>query len=377
MPSVEFTPPPLLRKFAGREEELQILKTALQQEQRKLLMVITGSPAIGKTTLANEFVARYRLTHRPYWVSGTQRLSDNVFHELTGRIKGHTDRRKAMVVLDDVELSEQLVIQINALLETRNLRLVMVTTRQNADEFLGGKNFGRGQNSFIHLRGLNEADAGRLLLMRGEKHIYGDNLDFFIGRTHGNPLALTLVAELLKEYTVDQLKSRLDGEFQNLGFELPVVEQQVIKVVAPKILLANEALLRNLQDHPEDLYKISPRRFEELIAELLDDMGWTVEVTPASKDGGKDILAVLQTEIGSLLCLVETKLYRPDRPVQVELVRQLYGTFLDHGANSAMLVTSSHFTRGAKAFQSKHQYQISLREYSDIISWIREYKTRS
>lgn len=94
-----------------------------------------------------------------------------------------------------------------------------------------------------------------------------------------------------------------------------------------------------------------------------------------TKDGGKDIIAVVPTEIGKILCLVEAKHYRPRRPVQVGLVRQLYGTYTDYGANAAMLVTSSRFTRGAKEFQSRHEYQIQLRDFEHVVEWIQKYKT--
>lgn len=101
-----------------------------------------------------------------------------------------------------------------------------------------------------------------------------------------------------------------------------------------------------------------------------------IELTPQSKDGGKDIIAALKTELGRFLCLIETKHYHPGRPVQVGLVKQLYGTFIDQGANSAMLVTSSTFTRGAREFQSKHEYHLSLREYWDVVDWIQNYKSQ-
>lgn len=116
-----------------------------------------------------------------------------------------------------------------------------------------------------------------------------------------------------------------------------------------------------------------PRDFEKLLAELLKDMGWEVELTKQTRDGGSDILAYLNTDIGRLLCLVEAKHYREDRKVGVDLVRTLYGTLFDAQANSAMLVTSSSFTADAKEFQQKHKYQLTLRDYSDIVNWIMKY----
>lgn len=77
-----------------------------------------------------------------------------------------------------------------------------------------------------------------------------------------------------------------------------------------------------------------------------------VELTPATHDGGKDILAYMDTPVGKLLTLVEAKKYNKNRPVNVSLVRTLYGTLLDHQATTGMLVTTSRFARPAFPFFS-------------------------
>jgi HJR/Mrr/RecB family endonuclease len=105
-------------------------------------------------------------------------------------------------------------------------------------------------------------------------------------------------------------------------------------------------------------------------------MGWRVELTPATRDGGKDLLAYLDTDVGEILCLVEAKKHRRDRKVGIDLVRTLYGTLCDYQANSAMLVTTSSFTPDAKEFQKKHQYQLSLKDYVNVVDWIKRYKAR-
>jgi restriction endonuclease Mrr len=73
--------------------------------------------------------------------------------------------------------------------------------------------------------------------------------------------------------------------------------------------------------------------------------------------------------------LVEAKKYRRDRPVGVELVRQLYGTLTDADASSAMLITTSRFSPDAHAFQRRHQYKLALRDYGSVVQWIEGYKS--
>ena len=78
-------------------------------------------------------------------------------------------------------------------------------------------------------------------------------------------------------------------------------------------------------------------------------MGWHVELTRKTRDGGFDGLACRDTSIGRIMCLLEAKRYRRDRPVGVQLVRALYGTMTDKGASMSVLVTTSSFTACARA----------------------------
>ena len=55
-------------------------------------------------------------------------------------------------------------------------------------------------------------------------------------------------------------------------------------------------------------------------------------------------------------------------------MRALYGTLCDYQANSAMLVTTSSFTSDAHEFQKKHRYQLSLKDYANVVEWIQRYK---
>ena len=101
-------------------------------------------------------------------------------------------------------------------------------------------------------------------------------------------------------------------------------------------------------------------------------MGMEVELLPATRDGGKDILAYMQTDVGKILTLVETKRYDRNRPVGVGLVRTLFGTLLDYRATTGMLVTTSRFAKPAKQFQERHRWQLSLQNYNDVVSWFVE-----
>ena len=67
-----------------------------------------------------------------------------------------------------------------------------------------------------------------------------------------------------------------------------------------------DRLIASLCGRPEELYSLSPRRFEELIAEVCHRMGYKVELTPATRDGGRDIVATRYAETRSQV-LIECK----------------------------------------------------------------------
>lgn len=130
-------------------------------------------------------------------------------------------------------------------------------------------------------------------------------------------------------------------------------------------------VLRDLRDWPQGLLSLEPRKFEELIAELLSREGMEVQLTPTTHDGGRDILAFADTVAGRHLYLVECKRYRPDRPVQVGWVRSLYGVVEHERATAGILVTTSYFTRSAQRFADGLKHRISLKDYEELVAWLR------
>ena len=65
---------PIVRRFFGRKEELELLHRSIQKSSTKA-MIISGIPGIGKTTLAAEFVKDLRKECDVYWLK---------IHEWTG-----------------------------------------------------------------------------------------------------------------------------------------------------------------------------------------------------------------------------------------------------------------------------------------------------
>jgi restriction endonuclease Mrr len=132
-----------------------------------------------------------------------------------------------------------------------------------------------------------------------------------------------------------------------------------------------EELIQELSRFPERLHDLDPRKFEELIAELLAREGLDVQITPSTRDGGRDILAFHETAIGRHLYLVECKRHRPERPVGVSVVRQLYGVVAQERATAGLVVATARFSREALTFVEAVKHQMGLKDYDAVTNWIR------
>jgi Restriction endonuclease len=130
-------------------------------------------------------------------------------------------------------------------------------------------------------------------------------------------------------------------------------------------------VLALLAVNPDLVHSLTPRQFEEVMAELFGKDGYDVTLTATSRDGGADLFVLDKRDIGSFLYVVECKKYRTDRPVGVGFVRQLFGVVQSKRATAGILATTSYFTRDAKAYQRELRYQLSLRDFASIRGWLR------
>lgn len=135
----------------------------------------------------------------------------------------------------------------------------------------------------------------------------------------------------------------------------------------------DEAVKKFFKKYPEKMYDINPRKFEELIASILNDFGFEIELTKATRDGGRDIIARIKNSVTSFLTYVECKRYAPDNKIGVELIRSVTGVlYLDKPAKS-IIVTTGFFTKDAKEVAKKIENQLELKDFNDIKHWLERY----
>ena len=130
----------------------------------------------------------------------------------------------------------------------------------------------------------------------------------------------------------------------------------------------NEQVLKYLSENPQALYQLTGTDFEMVMLEIYSKLGYNVEHTQKTGDGGKDIILRKPEILGDFIYYVECKKYAAKRHVGVGIVRNLVGTINTDRVNGGILATTSYFTRDARKFilENNYGYQIQMHDY-DII----------
>ena len=153
------------------------------------------------------------------------------------------------------------------------------------------------------------------------------------------------------------------------------IEENGINKLNQSILITdiNEEVKKYLKKYPEKLYDLSSRKFEELVASILEDMGLDVELTKKTRDGGCDIIAYLKNSLTSFLILIECKKYSMDNKVGVNIIRQVAGVQMRMDASKSIIVTTSSFTKDAIEETKLLKQKIDLKDYQNLKEWLSKY----
>jgi Restriction endonuclease len=148
-----------------------------------------------------------------------------------------------------------------------------------------------------------------------------------------------------------------------LGFDLaPRVNVETVPMT--------DELMRYLAARPNEVHRLTSRKFEQLIARVFDKKGYGVELTQATRDDGFDILARRSDGLTNSVFLIECKRFAPHNHVGVGIVRSLYGVVQQRRATAGIVVTTSFFTKDAQRFQQSVANQLELNDYFAVSRWL-------
>ncbi len=153
--------------------------------------------------------------------------------------------------------------------------------------------------------------------------------------------------------------------FNRQALEEPNTYQRIVRY-APSV-----RLLQRIREDRISLDSLDWRDFEKLVAELLEEQGYDVELMRGTKDGGTDIVAVTNLEgIGPIKSVWQAKCYKPGNKVGINVVRELADVRQEHKASKGIIVTTSYLTRGALDRIRRDTYQLSKVDRDELDKWI-------
>ncbi len=135
----------------------------------------------------------------------------------------------------------------------------------------------------------------------------------------------------------------------------------------------DDEIKKYFKDNPEKLYDLAPRKFEELVASILEDLGFEVELTKTTRDGGRDIIAHVRNAVCSYLTHIECKRYAPDNRVGVGIIREVLGVHQIRQASKSVIVTTSFFSGDAVKEAELMKSQLDLKDFNDLKAWLQRY----
>jgi restriction endonuclease Mrr len=161
------------------------------------------------------------------------------------------------------------------------------------------------------------------------------------------------------------------GAFKEELYSEPDSEEQE----EPNLIITtiDDEIKKYLRRHPMKLYELSPRKFEELVASILKDLGFDVELTQATRDGGRDIIAHVRNAVCSYLTHIECKRYAPDNKVGVGIIREVIGVHNIRRATKSVIVTTSFFSSDAIKEAQMMENQLDLKDFNDLKTWLQNY----
>lgn len=164
---------------------------------------------------------------------------------------------------------------------------------------------------------------------------------------------------------VNTIQEMYGGEFPSFLF----VELQEVVLQEQKGI---HRIIWDLYHDNANLFKISPRQFEEVIAEMLAADSFKVRLTSQTKDDGYDIEAIKNICGFDVRFLVECK-RNFENPVGINVVRSFNDVLMRERANKGVIITTSHFTKGA--WKRKHEmgHLLDLKQRDDFFVWVDRY----
>lgn len=173
------------------------------------------------------------------------------------------------------------------------------------------------------------------------------------------PVAIELMdLEAIKSWVA---KIELETDINKLDVE------HILKVISSRFA-------QIIVKQPSELYKLEWRDLERMIAEVFDGIGFKVELTPGSKDGGKDIILSCKVEGKDKSYIVEIKHWRSGVKVGQDAIKSFLNVIVNEDRNSGLYLSTFGYCNNAfEALTEIERKKIKFGEEEKIVSLCKTY----
>lgn len=342
---------------------------------------IYGSPGIGKTTICNFCLEQYFRNTNQIIIDPDKYNSLFEYNWKENCIYIFED-------CDDINLSKEIIRNINS--SNPYTKFIFISrNRIKQLEYIGAIEievppFNNDEIFNLFLKRIYYEEGHNKIMIRQKivetLNAYNGNIlqRRIMEITNGNPLFINLMIDLIIKNDIKNIDQIIRNGTINFDtyktIYKPCIIDQFGKPIekidnSTKIIVTeiNDELLFELSQNPRLLYSLLSYDFERVIARMFEKKGFTVKITPQSRDGGKDIF-IAKNDLCSFLFYVECKKYAPQQHVGIDVIQRLYGVVSAEKATGGIIATTSYFTKPAKNYIKENhiEHQLTLQDYDTI-----------
>jgi RNA polymerase sigma factor (sigma-70 family) len=165
-------------------------------------------------------------------------------------------------------------------------------------------------------------------------------------------------------YTAFKFLRLHENKSQSIAEQISIIKDEI-----------NAELIKYFAGNPHRMHDLSARKFEELVAALMKGMGYDVYLNSHTRDGGRDIIAVMSTlSNDKMVTIVQCKRNAADNLVGIDIVERFIYTIREKDrANAGWIITTSSFSRDAQKLQKEYEWQLSLKDNKNLEAWCSNY----
>ena len=153
-------------------------------------------------------------------------------------------------------------------------------------------------------------------------------------------------------------KKELNAWFDSRKEEPPFINSTPVQTIIKDM---SRQLAKRIALHPKEFMDIEWRDLERLIATVFSDFGYNVELTPASKDGGKDVIVWYRGES----YIIEIKHWN-GKKVGDRYISDFLNVIIKENRKSGLYLSSSGYT--VNAFEILSKIERTKFRYGDRLS---------